>query len=233
MKRTQRLKYEMFGRVGHFGVANRDVFPTESAAGKKFDRLAAMVKAIEDQLVHQGRARAEARKLKVSTRRGAMAFMKSVASAGRRASTADLGPHPFRLPQRRAAAVVLATARLFVEEAERRKAQFAELGLPPTFLTDFTKSVDDLATAVSLQQDSRSARHKAQGSIDGALEEGMGIVADLDVTVPATLRDDPGRLAAWFGARRMDQPGDANADAPKVDAPTSRPLPDDGSKVAA
>jgi hypothetical protein len=129
-----------------------------------------------------------------------------------------VAPHPFRLPERRSATVVLTTARLFMAEAERRQEKFAELGLPPAFMTDFAKVVDDLAVAVGLQQDSRGARHKARGTIDAALDRGMGIVADLDVTVPASLRADPGRLAEWFGARRMDQPGEGRTDAPGVDA---------------
>ena len=246
MLRAQRLKYEMFVRVRNFGVASRDVFPEESAAGKKFEQLAGQVKVIEEQLVRQGQARAEARKIKLITRKTARDYLKAVASAGRRAAIDEVGPHPFRLPERRAATVVLATARLFMEEAEERKEKFAELGLPPAFLTDFAKAVDNLAEAVTKQQDSRAARHKARGTIDAAVDRGMKIVGDLDVTVPASLRADLGRLSEWFGARRMDQPGDANPDTPPVNTsnpagpvenpPTgaaSGPLPTPAPKAAA
>jgi hypothetical protein len=227
MEREQRLKYEMFVRVRNFGVASRDVFPEESAAGKKFGRLSSEVKAIEEQLVRQGQARAEARKVKLGTRRAAMDLIKAVASAGRRVTNGDVAPHPFRLPRGRSATVVLATARLFIEEAEQRKEQFAELGLPPTFLADCAKAVADLTQAVTLQQDSRAARHKARGSIEGALDRGMGIIQDLDASVPVSLRTDPGRLAEWFGARRLDQVGATRIDAAALDVvtPPATPAP--------
>lgn len=111
MLRPQRLKYEMFVRVRNFGISARDVFPAESGAGKKFGQLTEQVKVIEQQLVRQGQARAEARKIKLDTRKAAMDLMKAVASAGRRAATAETLPHPFRLPRRRAATIVLASAR--------------------------------------------------------------------------------------------------------------------------
>ena len=234
MNTDKRVKLEMFGRVRKFGVANRDVFPDESVAGKRFGQLAAEVKIIEEQLARQAVVRAEARKIKLGTRQSAMAYMKAVASAGRRASVGDTAPHPFRLPSRRAATVVLASARMFMAEAERRKDRFADLGLPPTFLPDFAKAVESLAAAVEVQQDSRAARSEARATIDAALRRGMAIVADLDVTVPATLRDDPGRLAGWSGARRMEQPGATRPDAPAAEAgsSTSPAAPSDASVPA-
>lgn len=247
MEKTHRLKYEMFVRVRNFGVASRDVFPEESAAGNKFVQLAAVVKVVEEQLVRQGQARAEARRVKQSTRHAARAYLKEVALAGRRAAVSETGPHPFRLPRRRAATEVLTTARLFMEEAARRSDKFAELGLPPTFMTDFSKAVDELAAAVGRQQDSRAARHKARGAIDAGLDRGMAIVADLDVVVPASLRADPDRLAEWFGARHMDQPGNDTRGASRVNAasplsppaaaaatgPTPTSLPEPAPKLAA
>lgn len=234
MNKRQRGRLELFGRIRNFGVANRDVFPEESAAGKRFGQLAVEVKVIEDHLVRQGVARSEARKIKLGTRQAAMAFMKAVASAGRRASVAETSPHPFRLPVQRSATVVLATARLFMTEAERRKERFADLGLPPTFLADFSKAVDDLASAVAVQQDSRRARGQAQGTIAAAFSRGLAIVADLDVAVPATLALDPGRLAEWYGARRVDQPGSRGSDAPAGEAGGTTPAaaPADASPPA-
>lgn len=44
------------------------------------------------------------------------------------------------MPSRRSATVVLATARLSMEAAERRKYSFVRLGMPPTFITDFQRA---------------------------------------------------------------------------------------------
>jgi hypothetical protein len=183
------------------------------------------VTSIEEQLVRRAQARSGARKVKLSTRKAAKDFIRAFASTGRRAVVDETGPHPFRLPPQKSATVVLATARLFLEEAERRKEKFVELGMPPTFLTDYAKAVDDLANAIGVQQDSRGARRKAQGAIEAALAQGSRIVADLDVTVPNALRGDTSRLAEWAGARRMDHqssPREANADTQTTEAVSNR-----------
>lgn len=204
-----RRRFEAFVRTRTFGIGARDVFPEDSAAGKKFLLLAEVVKTIQEQLVRQTQARAEARRVKAGTRKSAREFMKAMASAGRRVTVDETGPNPFRLPTRRSAEVTLASARLFMEEAERRKAQFADFGLPPAFFADFAAAVDALAAAVARQRESRASRHKAKGALNAAFDRGMRILADLDVVVSASLRGDPARLAEWMGARQIEQPGDA------------------------
>ena len=226
MNRRQRLKHEMFGRVRNFGIANRDVFPEESAVGKKFGQLATVIASIEEQLVRRAQARAEARKVKGTTRQAAMRAIKALASTGRRAATDETAPHPFRLPRGRAATLVLSTARLFREEAERRKEEFLELGMPPAFLENFDRVVNDLADAVALQQDSRGTRGRADGAIEVGLDQGAGIIADLDVAVPNALGTDESRLAQWTNARRIDHPSSGRSkpatavvDTPNTPAP--------------
>ena len=216
MKRTQRQKYEMFVRVRNFGTTNRDVLTESTPAGQKFAQLAAVVATIEDQLVRRAQARAEARKVKIATRRSAMDFMKAMASTGRQAADEETGVHPFRLPVRRTFAEVLTTARLFMEEAERRKEKFVELGMAPTFLTDFGAVVEGLEAAVGTQPDSRGARQKAQASIEASLARGMKLVGQLDVTVANALRSDPARLAQWHGARHLSYPSSAGDTKPPV-----------------
>jgi hypothetical protein len=117
--------------------------------------------------------------------------------------------------------VVLTTGRLFREEAERRKEEFLELGMPPTFLESFGGVVDALADAVALQQDSRGARRRADGAIEAALERGAAIIADLDVAVPNALGTDEPRLAQWAGARHIERSssGDRTPAAPVVETP--------------
>jgi hypothetical protein len=155
MDTNQRLKLEMFVRVVSFGAAQRGVFPEASAGGKLFARLAALVASIEEQLVRRAQARAEARKLSGETRAAARLSMKAIAATGRRAAKGEATPHSFRMPGRTSATVTLSTARLLKEEAERRKDRFIELGMPPTFIADHDRVVDELARAVAVQQDSR------------------------------------------------------------------------------
>src|SRR6186997_1827710 len=62
--------------------------------GQKFAQLAAVVATIEEQLVRRARARAEARKVKIATRRSALGHMKAMASTGRQAAGEETGVHP-------------------------------------------------------------------------------------------------------------------------------------------
>ena len=101
----------------------------------------------------------------VATRAAVIDAMKAIAATGRHAVAGEPGVNPFRMPQNRSASAVLAVARYFMAEAERRREKFVELGMPPTFLADFTRLVDDLEQAIGVQQDSRAARRKASTGI--------------------------------------------------------------------
>lgn len=205
MEKQQRLKYEMFTRVQNFGVTNQDVFPEAGSAGKTFAELAEVVTAIEQQLVRRAQARTDARKVKITMRRAVRDQLKAIAATGRQVTAGESVPHPFRMPRRHAATAVLTTARLFLEEAERRRETFVELGMAPTFLADFRAVVADLEGAIGVQQNSRAARKKAQAAIEVALARGAKLVDRLDVTVANMLRADPARLSEWHGARRIDR----------------------------
>ena len=204
MKKTQRVRYEMFGRVRNFGIANREVFPESSAGGQKFGLLAAVVDAIEDHLTRRTQARTEARKVNAATRAAVIRTMKAIASTGRQAVVGETGISPFRMPRSQATATVLAAARYFMAEAERRKDKFVELGMPPAFLTDFAQQVEALEAAIGVQQDSRAARRQASAGIDSSIDRGNALVAQLDVTVTNAIHPDPVRLGAWLGARSVD-----------------------------
>lgn len=221
MKKVIRVKFEMLMRVSHFGIANRELFPEESASGKKFTLLSGLVKAIEAQFLRQSQARTEARKVKLETKRTAREFLKAMASAGRRAAAGESAPHPFRLPYQRSATVLVTTARYFAAEAERRKERFAEVGLAPTFLADYEKAVGDLAAAIDRRQESRGARSHAQGAIEEAMDRAMDVLSDLDVAVKTQLRGDRARLAEWLAIRRVDRVGGSGAQVQASTAPTS------------
>ena len=211
MLKLQRAKYQMFGRVKSFWAANRELFPEDSVAGKTFALLATLIASIDSQIVRQHDARSSARKVKGTTRDAVMRFMRAIASTGRRAARKESGPHPFRMPKRRTSPDILGAARLFRTEAERRKERFVELGMAPTFLTDFDAVITAFDDALVIQQDSRGARSMARAGIEAALAEGMTLVADLDVTVANALVDNPERLGQWTGARRVDYPGKSSA----------------------
>jgi hypothetical protein len=108
------------------------------------------------------------------------------------------------MPARKSATSVLATARMFIAEAEPRQEQFVHFGLPPTFISGFKTRVDELERAINAQLNSRSGRRQAQAGIETTLVAGFEVIRNLDVTVANVLRDDPTALGGWRGARRIE-----------------------------
>jgi hypothetical protein len=169
-----------------------------------FVQVAAAVAAIEDHLTRRVLARTEARKVKAATRAAVTRYMLALASTGRRVAKSESGVNPFRMPSRKSATSVLATARLFIAEAGPRQEQFVHFGLPPAFISEFTMRVDELERAINAQLNSRSGRRQAQAGIETTLVAGLEVIRNLDVTVANVLRDDPTALGGWRGARRIE-----------------------------
>jgi len=223
MTRQQRQKYEMFVRVRNFGLVTRDVFPESSTGGLAFTMVAEAVAALEEHLSRLAVARAEARRIRTTTRRAVADAMRVLTTTGRRVAAAEPGNHPFRMPRQQSAAVVLATARMLLEQAEQRQDGFARLGIPPAFLADFRRKVGDLELAINIQRDSRPSRQKAQAGLETAVARGVEGLRDLDVVVPNAMSDDPVRLAQWEGARHLP----SRSSASRVVTTTVAPLPSD------
>lgn len=204
MRRKQRYRYEMFVRVRDFGMANRDVFPESSKAGRGFADVTAAVGAIEDHLTKRDIARVEARLVKASTRAAVANYMKAIVKTARRATMDEPGPSPFVLPARHTAAALLSAARAFIDESKPREATFVEFGLPADFISTFTGLVEQLQEAVDVRNSGRALRARAQSGIEDALTRGLEIIRNLDVLVANALVGDPVRLGYWRSARRID-----------------------------
>ncbi len=188
MTKLQRHKYECFVRVRDYGKAHAVLFPESSTGGQKFAEVTAAVAAIDEHLKNRVVARAEARKVKVVTRKAVVESMKTLALTARRVLRQEPGVNPFRVPQRRTAKTDIATARAFIEEAERRKDQFIRFGLPPTFISDFRVLVDQLQDAVDVRLNAKSTRRGAKAGIAATLAEGLETIRDLDAIVAMTTR---------------------------------------------
>ena len=227
MRKEQRYRYEMFVRVRDFGTANAELFPSSSKGGRMFTEVSAAVTAIEESLTKRDLARAEARRVKPGTRAVVTSYMKVIAATARQIALDEPGPNPFRRGGSKSNAALLAKARLFIDEAKVREATFVEFGLPVTFISDFTTLVDELAVAVTVRNNGRAWRQRAQVGIESALTTGAEAIHNLDVLVPNALRLDPVRTGFWHGARRIEGlvHKASTPHAPKVDTPAAAPAP--------
>lgn len=204
MKKNQRFRYEMFVRVRDYGTAHRDLFPESSNGGHLFAQVAAAVAAIEENLTGRGRARAEAQRVKSSTRGAVADSMKAIVATARRVLSAEPGSNPFKMPTQQTAAAILGQARLFIEEAQKRPDDFGRLEMTPESITEFVRLVDQLDQAVEVQLNSRTRRREAQTGLETALASGLEIIRNLDVVIANVARQDPVRYGAWRAARRIE-----------------------------
>lgn len=204
MKKDQRYKYEMLVRVREFGMAQRERFPESSNGGSTFMQVAAAVGAIDEHLKNRVLGRVEGRGVKPLTRAAVYEYMKTIAKASRRVTRGERDVNPFRMPARRTLKVDITTARAFIEQATPRRDKFIAIGLPPTFISEFTALVDELQEAVDQRLASKTVRGQAQAGIAAALAQGFDHVLDLDVIVAMAARQDPVLAAAWRSARRIE-----------------------------
>ena len=220
MRKAQRYRYEMFVRVRDFGKTNSDVFPESSTGGQAFAEVSAAVAAMERHLTDRDLARVEARRVKATTRAAVESYMQTLARTARRATRDESVPSPFVLPAQKTMEALLSKARLFIEEAKPREAKFVALGLPATFISDFTTLVDTLQSALESKHSGRALKKKAETGIDHAIDQGFDAIRTLDVVVLNALRDDPVRLGHWRGARRLEG-GRSSSPKPVTVAPAS------------
>jgi hypothetical protein len=84
-------------------------------------------------------------------------------------------------------------------------AAFAGFGLPPTFLTDFRTTVDELKQGVNARLSSnKTMRGQAKADIEAPLADGLDAIHDVDVLVSLATREDPVRFAAWRSAQHIE-----------------------------
>lgn len=204
MTRLQRYLYEMLVRVRDFGKVNHDRFSGANPGAAMFEKVAATVAAIDDYLERRILRRLEGRAIQPKTRTAMFKAMQRIAKAGRRVTREDRSLNPFRMPTRRTVTAELNTARVFIAEAAKRQAAFVALGLPPTFISDFTTLVDELQVAADTHISSKTGRGAAQGGIDGTFAAGLELVRDLEVVVETAADDDPALAAAWRAARHIE-----------------------------
>jgi hypothetical protein len=243
MNRNQRYKHEMLVRVRDFGVAHSELFPESSPGGDKFAQVTAAVAAIDEHLKNRALGKAGARGVKPFTRATVFSYLKTLAKAARRITRTERDVNPFLLPRRRTLKVEVATARAFLEEAEKRQAQFVGIGLPPTFISDFRALVNELEQAVDTRLNSKTMRGHAQAGIAAAVRQGLEIVRDLDVIVEIAMRQNEVLAATWRTARRIEGLNPSSSAAVKavpatvvaspVQSSADPPVPGDAASLSA
>jgi len=214
----------MFVRVRDFGTTNAALFPESSTGSTLFKQVTTAVAAIEDHLKNHTLATAVARKVKATTRKAVREYMRTIVKAARQVTRPEAGETPFRMPRSSSVKAEIAAARMFIEEAATRQDQFIKLGLPATFISDFTALVDTLQRAATEREDSKTLRAKAQDGMTAAFSTGLAAVRDLEVIVEIATQHDPATLGGWQKASDIEGSSSSASRAakdPKTAAPAT------------
>lgn len=232
MDKAQRYRYEMLARVSHFGTDHKDLFPESSMGGHRFADVTAAVAAIDANLEGSILARAEARRMKATTRAAVVNAMKTIALTARRMLRAEPGENPFRIPRHGSFKVEVATAKIFIQAAKARQEQFTSFGLPATFISDLESRVSEMQKALDLRLNSKTSRRRATVGLNTAIARGVEAARDLDAIVMNAASENPVVFAAWQAARQIEgRSSSAPADATTPAASAATPAAPDPATV--
>ena len=222
MRILDRNGQEMFVRVQHFGVQQVADFPPTSLGGKTFAELDALIANLEQhasiQVANSGGSR-----VGTTTRATLRAVLKETLKAFHITALAleiDIPglANQFRVPSGGDKALLNA-ARSFLKEATPLKARFIEHEMPPDFLEELTREIDEFEAAVAEQTRSKQARVKATASLESLMEQGLKIVQRLDAIVRNKYRNDRPMLSVWGSASHIERHNSRSTHPPKT-APT-------------
>ena len=236
MNTNQIRRYEMLVRVGDFGSAHADLFPSSTPGGQMFAAVAATVAELNTHTATQAKSGSTGREGVTSKALGRSALRSQLKTIARtaRALAVDTPAleDQFSLPRHQSDQALLSTARAFANEATPLAAAFITHEMHATFLADLTTAIGQFEAAIHDREAGKADRASAAAGIRAAMRSGMSAVQKLDGIVPNKLDPDPVTLAAWEenAARRTGASIEARR---KATAATTTPGSAPGTPAAA
>src|SRR5438128_7773383 len=235
MKFMETRRYEMLVRVRDFGAANGDRFPASTLAGKTFAGVSSTVNDLAGlagtQLAAQGNADAS-----VNAKAAARVALREDLDKIRRTAHIIANDIPdlerkFQIPKPGTDQVLIAAGRAFAQYAAPFAETFIGHELPPDFIDQLKKHVDEFERAIGDFDKWQNTYAAATQNIQRAMAKGASAARRLDIMVRNKTQGDDAMLAAWdrtfrlFRIRRgKPAPSTANPVTPPS-PPASAPAP--------
>lgn len=209
MTDNETRRYEMFLRVREHGRDEAASLAANSFVTSLFDNLSQVITELETQANAQSSGLTAARE---STRSKAVArdeLERDLQAIARTARSMSLGTpgieEKFRFARDLKDQELLTTARRIAAEALPLKAEFIKRGLPANFLDDLAADIAAFEETLAQRTHGTTAHVNATASIDDLIERGMKIVRELDPIMRNIYENNPGKLAAWLSASRVER----------------------------
>lgn len=227
MTKRERVQYQMFLRVRDFGATHSGRFPESSTGGQLFATVARATAQIEAQSSARFKAGSEGRHGKVA-RLAMWEWMRDIARTSRGVSRQDASRRTaLRVPLKANDEVLLAAARVFLEQGTLVSDTFVQLGLDANWHDAFKATIDTFEASLKDRRSGRYGVSAAHASIKASLAEGFDALHTLDVVVANSLKGDPALMPAWLRGRRVvDTRGnDVTTEAARPDVSSSNTAP--------
>lgn len=102
--------------------------------------------------------------------------------------------------------LLIDTAGSFIAEAKPLEADFIARGMPANFIADLTAKRDAFAEAIDESDDARLERIGVNAQFTDPVRKCRAAVDDVDPIVRMVYRTNPGKLAEWLSASRVERP---------------------------
>lgn len=219
-------RYEMFLRVRQLGTDEAASLASNTFVNNLFNSLTQVISELETHASAQASGLTTARQ---STRSKAVARdelerdLSAISRTARSMSSSVPGlEQKFRPARDLKDQDLLTAARMFASDATPLKMEFIKRGLPPTFLDDLNDDITAFEQALTQRTQGTETHVNATATIDDLIERGMNTVRELDPIMRNIFDDNPGKLAAWLSASRVER---APRRAAQPVAPPTPPAP--------
>jgi hypothetical protein len=125
----------------------------------------------------------------------------------------------FRVPQASNDGLLIAAARGFARDAAPLSADFIALELPANFIQELNQDIAEMEEAINHHTAAVGGHVGARAAIDNAIDEGSGIVRQLDTIIRNKYRSDPAVLAEWASASHTERDPKRKPTGPQPPAP--------------
>jgi hypothetical protein len=219
-------RYDMFKRVGDFGVAHGALFqPVPPATGPtKAQQLFTQLGTVDDaesgaSVMARIKAATKGQQTgagefhggttsKAVLRDGLMADLRLINRSAGAIAEAQGKPEllaSFRMPYGASDEVLVARARAFAEAVGPMKADFLALDHPADFDTALLQRVADFENADSSQNTGQQALSGASATVSAVIQEGLLIVKQLDAMVHNRFNSNAELMGEWATASHVER----------------------------
>ncbi|HWW75080.1 MAG TPA: hypothetical protein VNZ44_06785, partial [Pyrinomonadaceae bacterium] len=184
-----------------------------------FDELDGVTVEIRAHADAQAAGLASARQLTQTKTEAHDAIVDILSAMSRTSQTIPGQEENFRFDTRLKEQALLIAARTAAVKALPIKAEFTKRALRIDFIEVLQSSANTIEQSHSDRVEQTHVHVNATATISSMIEAGMKIVRELDIIMRNLFADDPGMLAAWISASRVERPTRRRRNKPAPEPP--------------